>query len=72
MVKEILEKQGYRVGLIGTIANYIAGTCLGDSTRTTPESIELQKLFARMVEDGCEVAVMEVSSQSLKQDHRQD
>ena len=68
MVKEILEKQGYRVGLIGTIANYIAGTCLGDSTRTTPESIELQKLFARMVEDGCEVAVMEVSSQSLKLD----
>ena len=68
MVKEILEKQGYKVGLIGTIANYIAGTCLGDSSRTTPESIELQKLFARMVEEKCEVAVMEVSSQSLKLD----
>ena len=68
MVKEILEKQGYKVGLIGTIANYIAGTCLGDSSRTTPESLELQKLFARMVEEKCEVAVMEVSSQSLKLD----
>ena len=68
MVKEILEKQGYKVGLIGTIANYIGEVCLGDSSRTTPESIELQKLFARMVEEKCQVAVMEVSSQSLKMD----
>ena len=68
MVKEILEKQGYKVGLIGTIANYIGKVCLGDSSRTTPESIELQKLFARMVEEKCQVAVMEVSSQSLKLD----
>ncbi len=68
MIKEILEKQGIKVGLIGTIANYIAGTCLGDSSRTTPESIELQRLFARMVEEKCQVAVMEVSSQSLKLD----
>ena len=68
IVKEILEKQGYKVGLIGTIANYIGEVCLGDSSRTTPESIELQKLFARMVEEKCQVAVMEVSSQSLKLD----
>ena len=68
MVKEILEKQGYKVGLIGTIENYIGEVCLGDSSRTTPESIELQKLFARMVEEKCQVAVMEVSSQSLKLD----
>lgn len=66
MLKHILEKQGYKVGLIGTIANYIAGKCLGDSDRTTPESIELQKLFAQMVEAKCDVVVMEVSSQSLK------
>lgn len=68
MIKEILEKQGMKVGLIGTIANYIAGKCLGDSDRTTPESIELQRLFAEMVEAKCDVAVMEVSSQSLKLD----
>ena len=68
MIKEILEKQGYKVGLIGTIANFIGEVCLGDSSRTTPESIELQKLFARMVEEKCQVAVMEVSSQSLKLD----
>lgn len=68
MVKEILEKQGYKVGLIGTIANYIAGKRLGNSSRTTPESIELQKLFSDMVNNGCDYAIMEVSSQSLKLD----
>lgn len=68
MLKQILEKQGYKVGLIGTIANYVAGKCLGDSDRTTPESIELQRLFAQMVEAKCDVVVMEVSSQSLKLD----
>lgn len=66
MMKEIFEKQGYKVGLIGTIANYIAGNSLGDSDRTTPESIKLQRLFAQMVEAKCDVVVMEVSSQSLK------
>ena len=66
MIKEICEKQGYKVGLIGTVANYIAGKSLGDSVRTTPESIKLQKLFAEMVKAKCDVVVMEVSSQSLK------
>jgi len=68
MIKEICEKQGLKVGLIGTIENYIAGKSLGDSSRTTPSSIELQKIFAEMVKAKCEVVVMEVSSQSLKLD----
>ena len=66
MIKEILEKAGKKVGLIGTIAVYINGKKIKDSDRTTPESLELQQIFAKMVEDGVEVAVMEVSSQSLK------
>ena len=66
MIKEILEKAGKKVGLIGTIAVYINGKKMKDSDRTTPESLELQQIFAKMVEDGVEVAVMEVSSQSLK------
>lgn len=68
MIKRILEKQGHKVGLIGTIASYIGEACLGDSDRTTPESIELQKMFAQMAEEKCDVVVMEVSSQSLKLD----
>ena len=71
MIKEILEKAGKKVGLIGTIATYINGKKLGDSDRTTPESLELQKLFSKMVEEKVEVVVMEVSSQSLKL-HRVD
>ena len=66
MIKEILEKAGKKVGLIGTIAIYINGKKIQDSDRTTPESIELQQIFAKMVDEGVEVVVMEVSSQSLK------
>ena len=71
MIKEILEKAGKNVGLIGTIATYINGKKLKDSDRTTPESLELQRLFSKMVEEKVEVVVMEVSSQSLKL-HRVD
>ena len=66
MIKSILEKHGQKVGLIGTIANYIGDKSLGESTRTTPESLELQELFAKMVEENVDTVVMEVSSQSLK------
>ena len=40
MIKEILEKAGKKVGLIGTIATYINGKKIKDSDRTTPESLE--------------------------------
>ena len=66
MIKEILEKAVQQLGLIGTIATYINGKKIKDSERTTPESLELQQLFAQMVEEGVETVVMEVSSQSLK------
>lgn len=66
MIKEILEKAGKKVGLIGTIATYINGVELKENSRTTPESIELQKIFSQMVESDVEYVVMEVSSQSLK------
>ena len=71
MIKEILEKAGHKVGLIGTIATYINGNMISESSRTTPESTELQRTFAQMVEAGVEYAIMEVSSQSLKL-HRVD
>ena len=66
MTKAILEKQGYKVGLIGTIATYIGDKKLEDSDRTTPESNKLQKIFYKMAKEECDVVVMEVSSQSLK------
>lgn len=66
MIKSILEKAGKKVGLIGTIENFIGEKSLGESARTTPGSIELQKMFYQMAKEKCDVVVMEVSSQSLK------
>ena len=67
MVKTILEAEGHKVGLIGTIANYIGSEKI-DTERTTPESLELQELFGNMVNKGCKYCVMEVSSHSLALD----
>ena len=68
MIKDILEKAGKKVGLIGTIAIYIGKDKVLESSRTTPESNELQYWFNEMVKAKCDVVVMEVSSQSLKLD----
>ena len=66
MIKAILEKQGLKVGLIGTIYNIIGDQIIEESSRTTPDSLELQKLFRKMADAKVDVVVMEVSSQSLK------
>lgn len=67
MIKEILERKGYKVGLIGTIANYIGDKKI-HAERTTPESLELHELFSEMVECKVDYCVMEVSSHSLSLD----
>ncbi len=64
MVKGILEHAGYKVGLIGTIETIIGETHI-PADNTTPESYLIQEYFARMVEAGCQICVMEVSSQGL-------
>ena len=66
MIREILEKQGIKVGLIGTVASYVEDKKIADNENTTPESLELQRIFSKMADEKCEVVVMEVSSQSLK------
>lgn len=64
-IKSILERSGYKVGLIGTI-EVLLGERHISTENTTPESYILQKYFAEMVEAGIEIVVMEVSSQALK------
>ena len=64
MIKSILEEAGFKVGLLGTIANYIGDEKI-HSDRTTPESLEIHKLFKHMVDEGVDYCVMEVSSHSL-------
>ncbi|MDY3984402.1 UDP-N-acetylmuramoyl-L-alanyl-D-glutamate--2,6-diaminopimelate ligase [Dysosmobacter sp.] len=68
LLKAILEQEaGAKVGLIGTNQNMIGGQVL-PTERTTPESFELQALFARMRDGGCTHVVMEVSSHALALD----
>lgn len=60
----ILREAGYRVGLISTV--WIdTGREMIPSSHTTPESCDLQRYLARMVKNGCDCCVMEVSSQGI-------
>lgn len=65
MVQQILNEAGYRVGLIGTVQNYIDRVPY-PVTRTTPESLDLQELMFRMERAGVTHVVMEVSSHGLE------
>ena len=68
LLKQVLEQcLGAKVGLIGTMANMIGQEVL-PTERTTPESFELQGLFAQMRERGCNYVVMEVSSHAIALD----
>ena len=68
LLKQVLEKtMGAKVGLIGTMENLI-GDEVVPTERTTPESLELQALFARMRDAGCTHVVMEVSSHAIALD----
>jgi len=65
LLKSILEQvAGAKVGLIGTNQNMIGNEVI-PTERTTPESFEVQRLFAQMREAGCSHVVMEVSSHAL-------
>ena len=65
LLKQVLEKTiGAKVGLVGTMANMV-GEEIIPTERTTPESFDLQALFARMRDAGCTHVVMEVSSHAV-------
>ena len=68
LLKQVLEKTiGAKVGLIGTMENMVGDEII-PTERTTPESFELQGLFARMRDAGCTHVVMEVSSHAIALD----
>lgn len=55
-----------KVGLLGTI-RYDLGKRTLPSFRTTPESVDVYALLSQMVTNGCEEAVMEISSHGVDQ-----
>lgn len=67
LVKHILDSCGFKTGLIGTNQNMIGDEIL-ETGRTTPDSIELQGIFAQMAQKGVEYCIMEVSSHALELD----
>lgn len=67
LIRQILMLKGMRCDLIGTNQTII-GTEEIESSRTTPESLDLFATFSKMAQSGGEYVVMEVSSHSLELD----
>jgi UDP-N-acetylmuramoyl-L-alanyl-D-glutamate--2,6-diaminopimelate ligase len=63
----LFKKLGYQAGLISTIKYYVGDEEL-PATHTTPDALQIQKLMALMVEQGCGYCFMEVSSHAIHQD----
>lgn len=58
---------GYKAGLVSTVCNKIEDLEI-PTTHTTPDAINLNKLFADMVTQGCDYCFMEVSSHAVVQE----
>lgn len=64
MIRDILLASGKKTGMIGTIYNTYGDKKI-EAIRTSPESLDLQKLLKDMVDADMEYVVMEVSSHAL-------
>lgn len=64
LVREVLQAAGIQCGLLGTVRQVVGGV-EEEVERTTPEAIDLQATFRRMLEAGDQACVMEVSSHAL-------
>ena len=68
LVESILLQAGFKTGVIGTI-NYRYAGKIFDNPMTTPESLDLQRILAQMLDEGVTYVVMEASSHAMDQ-HR--
>jgi UDP-N-acetylmuramoyl-L-alanyl-D-glutamate--2,6-diaminopimelate ligase len=66
LIESILSHSGKPSALIGTIEYHVGGRVLA-APHTTPESLELNRIFAQAHATGATDAVMEVSSHALEQ-----
>ncbi len=68
LLHQLFRSLGYNVGLVSTVKNQINDQVI-PSTHTTPDPLELNGLFAAMLDEGVTYCFMEVSSHALVQ-HR--
>ncbi|HEY7177546.1 MAG TPA: UDP-N-acetylmuramoyl-L-alanyl-D-glutamate--2,6-diaminopimelate ligase [Gaiella sp.] len=61
LLRSILEADGRPTGMVGTV-DWIVGGALREAPHTTPEAIDLQRLFREMLDAGDEAAAIEASS----------
>jgi UDP-N-acetylmuramoyl-L-alanyl-D-glutamate--2,6-diaminopimelate ligase len=64
LTRSILESCGRRCGLLGTVEQVVGGRA-EPVERTTPEAIDLQRTFRRMLDAGDVACAIEVSSHAL-------
>ncbi|MFL5826794.1 MAG: UDP-N-acetylmuramoyl-L-alanyl-D-glutamate--2,6-diaminopimelate ligase [Thermoleophilaceae bacterium] len=64
LIRDLLEADDRQSGLLGTVKSVVGGR-EEPVERTTPEAIDLQATFRRMLDSGDAAAVMEVSSHAL-------
>ncbi len=64
LIKNILTHDGKKCGMANSLV-YDTGIKKYKAERTTPDSVDMQRYLAEMVEAGCTHAVLEVSSHAL-------
>ena len=66
MLFKLFRSLGYGVGMLSTVENRIDDELI-ESTHTTPDPIQLNKLLFEMADRGCSFCFMEVSSHAIDQ-----
>lgn len=65
MLKSIFEEAGHKVGIIGSTGTYI-GNQFTETVNSTPESYLLHKYYKEMLDNRCDIAIIEATSQGFK------
>lgn len=65
LIKGMYEAMGLRTGMLSSVAYYVHGDNKLESPNTTPDSVLVQNLMAKMLHNGTDAVVMEASSHGL-------